>query len=140
MIKKANIFAFILILLSASVAFSQTNKPVLLKFADLQKYDPANETFRIEGYVIDIYKCPPCPPHAMCKPCIADNITIVDTDDWKDMSKLNRLRIYTDQTDKFVTKGKYLLTVQVKGNLAAGHTIEAVDLVSIERSSLTDHP
>lgn len=28
-----------------------------------------HEAFQLEGYVYQIYKCPPCPPEASCKPC-----------------------------------------------------------------------
>ena len=100
MIKKTHFFAIALMFVAASASFSQSQKHALLKFADLQKYDPVNETFQIDGYVLDIYKCPPCPPGAICKPCIPDNITIADSSDWMDVSKLKRLRIYTDKTDK----------------------------------------
>ena len=123
--------------LAASAAFSQSQKPALLKFADLQKYDPVNETFQIDGYVLDIYKCPPCPPGAMCKPCIPDNITIADSSDWMDVSKLKRLRIYTDKTDKFELKEKYRMTVKVKGNLSAGRLIESVDLIAFKAIIVT---
>lgn len=79
MIIKKHLFTIGLMFLAASSVISQSQKPPLLKFSDLQKYDPANETFQIDGYVMDLYKCPPCPPGAMCKPCIPDNITIVDS-------------------------------------------------------------
>lgn len=127
---KARLFTIGILLIAASTAFSQALKPSTIKFADLQHYDPANETFRIEGYVLDIYHCPPCPPHAMCKPCIPDNITLTDSDDWSNLSSLKRLRVYTERTDEFKLKGKYILTVRVKGNLQAGKPVESVDLVA----------
>jgi hypothetical protein len=133
MLKRTHLFAIGMMLLAASSAFAQ--KPALLKFSNLEKYDPANETFRIEGFVLDIYKCQPCPPGAMCKPCIPDNVTIVDSSDLTDISKLKRLRIYTDKTDRFEVKKEYLLTVKVKGNLASGRQITDVDLTSIENGA-----
>jgi len=62
---KTYFFAISLMLFAASAAFSQSQKPALLNFSDLQKYDPVNDTFQIDGYVLDTYKCPPCPPGAM---------------------------------------------------------------------------
>lgn len=134
MLVRKHLFTIGLMLLAASSVFSESQKPALLKFSDLQKYDPANQIFRIEVYVRDINKCPPCPPGAMCKPCIRDNVTIVDSSDQSDISKLKRLRVFTDKTDKFKLKKKYLLTVKVKGSIAAGQPIDSVDLVSIEKT------
>ena len=39
----------------------------------------------------------------------------------KDLSQIKRLRIYTDKTDQFEAKKKYLFTVKIKGNAPAGH-------------------
>ena len=60
----------------------------------------------------------------MCKPCIPDNITIVDSDDWTDMSKLKRLRIYTDKTDKFDKKEYFALPLRSRE--AAGGTPDRI--------------
>src|SRR5438876_216399 len=111
-------FAFlILVCLSLRPALSQNpsiQEPPLLTFSDLPQSDSTKGTFRIEGYVIDIYKCPPCPPGAMCKPCIPNNIVVTDNIEEKDLSKIKRLRIYTEKPEQFELKKKYLFTVKVK--------------------------
>jgi hypothetical protein len=61
MIKTTTPFLFLLVLLATSAVYSQAHQPPLLNFDDLQKFDGVNTTFRIEGYIFDIYKCPPCP-------------------------------------------------------------------------------
>ncbi|MDD4004614.1 MAG: hypothetical protein PHW69_05355 [Elusimicrobiaceae bacterium] len=33
-----------------------------------------------EGFAAKIYKCPPCPPNASCKPCMRDNVVISQND------------------------------------------------------------
>jgi hypothetical protein len=60
-----------------------TQQPPLLTFNDLKRDEVAGP-FRIEGYVFETYKCPPCPPGAMCKPCIGDHAVITDNLDKKD--------------------------------------------------------
>jgi hypothetical protein len=35
-----------------------------------------DQEFRIWGYVSKIYKCPPCPPGAHCKPCMGNNFVL----------------------------------------------------------------
>src|SRR5437867_1863690 len=118
LIRRSLTVAFTLVCLPVIVSFSQsqdsTPKPPLLTFDDLKKNDGIDGSFRIEGYVLDIYKCPPCPPGAMCKPCIPDNVVITDTADPKDLSKINRLRIFTDKPDQFEQKKKYSFTVKLK--------------------------
>jgi len=117
-------------------SFSQdqdaTKKPPLITFEDLRKNDGIEGPFRIEGYVIDIYKCPPCPPRAICKPCIADNLVITDAADPRDLSKINRLRIFTDKPEQFKLQKKYSFAVNLKNKVPAGHAITDVQLVSFE--------
>lgn len=133
--KRQHLFFFVLLLMFIPAIFSQTPKPQILTFKELRHYDPKHETFRINGYVMDIYKCPPCLPQTMCKPCIPDNITLGETPEWKDSVPAARLRIYTEKTDKFELKKKYLLTVKVKGNAPAGQPVESVELIDVEDAS-----
>ena len=133
MIKRSIFFAFVVSVLAVASGSGQNGKPAVLKFADLKKWNSANETFQIEGYVIDIYNCPPCGPGMMCKPCIPNNITLVETADWRDLSSIQRLRVFTDHTERFETKKKYLVTVKVKGTPKSGSLLDSVDLVSIDR-------
>lgn len=109
----------------------------LLTFADLKAGKPVRGPFRIAAYVLDLYKCPPCPPPNQgkpyqCKPCLPDNIVVTDETDAKDLSQIKRLRIYTDKTDQFEAKKKYMFTVKIKGTAPAGHPIESVELVGFE--------
>lgn len=109
---------------------STRNAP-LLTFEDLKK-DGVAGPFRIKGYVINIYKCPPCPPGAMCKPCIPDNIDVTDNLDDKNPALIKRLRIFTDKPEKFELKKKYSFLVKVKGRTPQGRAIENVDLISFD--------
>jgi predicted NAD-dependent protein-ADP-ribosyltransferase YbiA (DUF1768 family) len=102
--------------------------PPLLTFADLQKNDSIEGSFRIVGYVIDIYKCPPCPPRAMCKPCIGDNIVVTDNITEKDPKLIRRLKIFTEKPGQFELTKRYQLTVKVRARTGPGKLI--VELVS----------
>jgi predicted NAD-dependent protein-ADP-ribosyltransferase YbiA (DUF1768 family) len=107
-----------------------SESPPLLRFADLQKNDAIDGPFKIVGLVTDIYKCPPCPAGAMCKPCIGDHIDVTDNLDEKNPALIKRLRIYTDKPEQFEAKKKYLFTVKVRGKILKGQPIHDVDLVS----------
>jgi hypothetical protein len=119
-----------------ALSFSQDRtsapEPPLLTFSDLQRGDSIAGPFRIEGFVIDIYKCPPCPPQAMCKPCIPDNIVVTNNIDEQDLSKVKRLRISTDKPEQFELKKKYSFTVRAKGKTAPDHPLEEVALITFE--------
>ena len=130
------VLAILSVSLLATTASAQ--KTPTLTFDDLASYKPENQTFRIMGYVLDIYKCPPCPPRMICKPCIPDNVTIVKKIDKDHLSSLVRLWILTDQTEKFTEGQRYLFTVKIHGDLAAGKPITDVDLVKFERLPLGD--
>jgi hypothetical protein len=115
-------------------SFSQdqdsTRKAPLLTFEDLQKNDGVEGSFRIEGFIINIYKCPPCPAPMQCKPCLGDHVVVTDNVDEKDPALIKRLRIFTDKPEKFEMKKKYSFVVKVKGQIPKGRAIENVDLIS----------
>ena len=104
----------------------------LLTIEDLKAGKHIDGPFRIAAYVLDIYKCPPCPPPNQCKPCIPDNIVVTDDIESKDLSQIKRLRIFTEKTDQFERKKKYLFTVEIKGTVPAGRAIDSVELISFE--------
>jgi len=72
---------FMLVCLLGTSALSQNGippqEPRRLTFDDLKRNDSVEGSFRMEGaYVLEIHKCPPCPPGAQCKPCLGDYIVI----------------------------------------------------------------
>ena len=132
MISRGTFAVILLVCLIPNLSLSQENKtpePPLLTFADLQTGDRDETPFRIEGYVIQTYKCPPCPKGAMCKPCIGDHIVITDNVDEKDPALIKRLRIYTEKPEQFEMKKKYSFVVKVKGKPRKDRAIEEVDLI-----------
>jgi hypothetical protein len=47
--------------------------------AQFRAAPPGGKIVRLTGYMVDAYLCPPCPPGAMCKPCMShSSITIAD--------------------------------------------------------------
>jgi hypothetical protein len=104
-------------------SFSQSQDPTrkapLLTFEDLQKNDGVEGPFRFNGYVINIYKCPPCLPLATCKPCMADNIEVTNSLDERNPALIKRLRIFTDKPEKFELKKKYFFMLKVNCSICA---------------------
>ena len=106
--------------------------PPQLTFNDLKRNDSIKGTFIIIAFVIQTYKCPPCPPNAMCKPCLGDHIVVADNIDEKDPALIQRLRIFTDKPKQFELKKKYSFTVMTRGEIAPGHPLGEVNLISFE--------
>src|SRR3979411_559512 len=104
MIRKTLTILFTVVCLLPALSFTQdktaTEIPTLT-FSDLKKNDSVEGQFKIVGFVIQTYKCPPCPPGAMCKPCLGDHIVVTESIDKKDPTLIQRLRIFTDKPDQF---------------------------------------
>src|ERR1700720_2382748 len=118
MIKRRFTIIIMLVCLMPILSLSQdqdpTREPPLLTFKDLQKND-LEGPFRIEAYVIQTYKCPPCQAGMQCKPCLGDHIVVTDDVDEKDPAQTKRLRIFTSKPEQFEMKKKYSFVVKVRG-------------------------
>ena len=118
----------------AAFNFQDTTQttPPRLTFSDLKRNDSIKGTFIVVAFVIQTYKCPPCPPNAMCKPCLGDHIVVTDNLDEKDPARIQRLRIFTDKPEQFELKKKYSFTVRTRGKTTTGHPLGEVELISFE--------
>jgi len=129
----------IIIALACSVStlsFAQDRNPVrdppLITFAQLNRSDLDDGPFRIEGHVTEVYKCPPCPEGAQCKPCLGDHLVITDNPDEKDPALIRRLRIFSrrPELEELEIAKQYSFLVKVRGRLRNGKPLEEVDLIS----------
>ena|SRR6185295_10037809 len=66
-----------------------------------------SDTFRIQAKVVNRYHCPLCPQGAICKPCIGDHLTVVDTDGSSNRQEL----IFTKNPDEFATEAVFVFTL-----------------------------
>jgi len=66
----------------------------------------------------------------MCKPCIGDHIVVTDNLDEKDPALRKRLRIFTDQPEKFALREKYSFLVKARGTIPKGQPLNNVDLLA----------
>ncbi len=114
----------------------RATRPPLLTFADLKRDDLAGTPFRIEGYVTQVYKCPPCPAGAMCKPCIGDHFVLTNKLHEEDPALIKRLRVFTSETRGFEVGKKYLITVKQRGKKAPDKPVDEVDLIPRDPSEV----
>jgi hypothetical protein len=84
-----------------------------------------SDTFRVNAKVIEVYRCPPCPKGAQCKPCIGNHITVVDP-----KTKDNgQLFVSTDDPEKFKIDSSYVLLVHLQNK---AHREFGVNLISFK--------
>lgn len=138
MVKCTLIIIFTLACLVSTLSVAQDRNPVrkppLINFAGLNRSDLDEGPFQIEGYVTEIYKCPPCPEGAQCKPCLGDHLVITDNPDEKDPALIRRLRIFAKrpELEKFEVTKKYSFLVSVRGKLHDGKPVADVDLIALD--------
>src|SRR5258707_5421402 len=133
---------FTLVCLLGTSALSQNgippDSPHRLTFDDLKRNDDVAGSFRIEdAYVIEIHKCPTCPPGAQCKPCLGDYIVITDNIDENDPLLIKRLRVFIkkpEQFNFFELKKRCSFIAKVRGQVASGKPIENLDLIDVLRA------
>lgn len=126
------VLAWLMPPVSLSQEKAPPQEPRLLTFGYLQKGPTIEGPFRIGAYVVEVYKCPPCPAGAQCKPCIGDHIVVTDNPNEKDPKFIRRLRIFADRPDHFRLKTRYMFEVTVRGKTQKGHPIEDVNLISFD--------
>ena len=134
MLKRTFTTIFALVCLSLVLSLAQDKNPErtppLLTFSDLNRSDLDEAPFRIEGSVTQIYKCPPCPAGAQCKPCLGNHIVITDNLDEKNPALIKRLRIFNDKPEQFEEQKKYSFVVKLRGKSKARRAVEEVELIS----------
>lgn len=136
MIKRTFTIMFALACLVSTLSFAQDRSPVrkppLITFAQLKRSDLDDGPFRIEGYVTEVHKCPPCPDGAQCKPCLGDYLMITDKPGERDPALIRRLRIFAkgQELEKLEIAKKYSFLVKVRGRIRVVKPAAEVDLIS----------
>lgn len=86
-----------------------------LTISGLNAEKPSKGVFETRGFVAKIYTCPPCPPHAQCKPCMGDNIVISEEKknlDTYDLSEKEMI-IFSVEAKKFSKGNEYRFKFEI---------------------------
>ncbi len=59
-----------------------------------------NKSVMVEAIIVYVYRCPPCPPNAMCKPCDRDNVVL------KDLTSSETIKAYVQSGSTFHQNAK----------------------------------
>jgi hypothetical protein len=88
--------------------------------------------YRTEGYVVNSYTCPPCPPRAQCKPCMmATNIVISEENKSLESYQLTDedMIVFTKDAAAFEKGKKYIFSIKVTDRKTTAEPMNDVELV-----------
>jgi len=111
-----------------SAADNATHK---LTVSELKIQNYTSGIFQIEGFIVKIYACPPCPSGAMCKPCMRDNIVISESNKgFGDYLLSNtEMIIFTNITSQFELGKKYLFSINITHAKSTGDSLNDIELI-----------
>ena len=71
--------------------------------------------YYIEGYVLDVRPCPPCPRPGLCSPCLPESIVISSTKGSILLlgEKANAVIIFVERASAFQAGGQYRFLIQI---------------------------
>ena len=101
---------------------------------ELKETNPVSGNFNVEGYVVKIYTCPPCPKGAACKPCMGDNIEISENNKLLDTYSLSdtELIIFSNNPKQFELGKKYKFSIKILDDKSTGESINDIELIGYD--------
>ena len=90
-------------------------------------------TFKITGYVIKKYTCPPCPSNMQCKPCMSNNIVISENNQIIDSYSLvgkNEMILFYNNPNQLSLGKKYIFVIKVVDRKTTHQKIKDLLLIS----------
>jgi len=120
MISKTSVIVLATLFCSYST-FSQGVKTKKYPRIDFTKVgDSEFDTLLFSGRVKLIYKCPPCPEGAQCKPCLGDHVEVTNN------NPDDSFRVFTHQLSLFEIDKTYDFLIRFRGALHRKDNIELV--------------
>ena len=103
-----------------------------LSVTALRKLEPAPETTHtLMGYVVMRYTCPPCPPGALCKPCMGNNFVLSDDPEPHETYDIDQsdVIVFADDPMQFEVGQKVTIQVKVLRRQMSNRGIHDLELV-----------
>ena len=126
LIHKIALLGFITAVLSALTPLN------LHSVKEFRRLDPKSGIFMVTGVVSYIYKCPPCPPPDLCKPCMPDNFVLSESysPGVPYPNNGDHLVIKTGEPDNVKVGRRYRITVKVEPTNSMNFGLNDLSLVS----------
>lgn len=103
----------------------------VIPIAELKDKKIHSGEYNIEGFVVKIYTCPPCPPGANCKPCMKDNIVVSTNNRKLETYSLSHQEVilFGKDVQQFKMGEKYRFSIKVTNEKTTGETINDLELL-----------
>lgn len=112
---------------------SAKNQPKLLAINEINKKKLTDKLVRSEGYVVKLYRCPPCPPGKWCKPCMKNNAVVSMEnkllENYTDLTA-NEIILFGDATQKLEMGKKYQFKIRITSRKTTAQTLNDIELLS----------
>ena len=121
-------------LIYAANNFAQTSafSGKRIKINQLKKQKPEKGSFIVQGFVVKIYICPPCPPKVYCKPCLGNNFVLSEEN--KSLNDYNLtdkdLIIFTSNPKKLVKGKKYQVKIKITNQKSTSEPLNNIEMIS----------
>ena len=112
-----------------------TGKPAakLLSISKINEKKLTGKVVRTEGYVVKIYRCPPCPKGVYCKPCMKNNAVISmenkQLESYVDLTE-REIILFGDETEKLKRGKKYHFKIRITDRKSTGQSLNDIELLS----------
>ena len=108
----------------------KTEKFVRINDINSKKF--AQEIYETEGFVAKIYTCPPCPPNALCKPCMRNNIVISEENKILESYNLSdkEIIVFTENAETFELNKKYFFKIKITDRKTTSQTANDIELLA----------
>src|SRR3989338_8095934 len=131
------IIAFILFLVACSGSTKYSNASYLkyIRIPEINNINPKSGTeFNTGGFVVKIFKCPPCPKTALCEPCMPDNIVISEDKKKLETYDLNErdLIVFVKEPNQFKIGTEYGFSLRVMERKINMQNINDIELLGYE--------
>lgn len=107
-----------------------------VSISQLKETNQTSGNFNIEGYVVKIYTCPPCPIGAYCKMCMRDNLVISEENKILESYSLTNkdLILFANNPKQFDLGRKYKFSVKILEYKSTGESLNDIEVVGYDES------
>lgn len=135
------IFLFIVIFcifgggnISANGQNANNKKTVkFLSISQINEKKLVSEVVQTEGFVVKIFRCPPCPPDANCKTCMEDNAVVSMENNllesYADLTA-KELIIFGNETGELEKGKKYRFAIRITDRKTTGQASNDVEMIN----------
>ena len=125
-----NLFRIVILLISSTCCLALSASDGILTVPQFRALAPVSGNFKLTGFVVHRYQCPPCPEGAMCKPCIGDHVVISESAELLQNYPPDGpyVVVFTPEPEPLSLGKRYIFNVEVLGRTMTGFGVHDLRL------------